>query len=587
VLSKNNVWVFEHLIANKYDESFKEYIGKPFKKIKSESKVKIFEGSKIITMNPMQPCCNSVAVLDGKILGLGTTNSIINGLKLKGLKYEISSEFRDCFIYPGFIESHSHFSNMAVQYQLYYVGPFHLKDKNGASTGNFKSKKQIVDYLRKAIKEDGLTSLVAWGFDSLLIEDIEKTFSAEELDTINNDIPICIIDTTIHQVYANHKCLEISGYTDSTDIVGVDKDKHGKLTGVLKELKAIEPVFSKLLKINDDFLINGFNIAAQAAVNAGVTTISDLAVGLMPGAWKVLCNLTNDVDFPVRVSNYVMYNIVEELGGPKHFLSIKNEINKSGNLNLNLNGIKLLVDGSLQTLTALMKWPYYYSTLKNGIQNIEFDELYKYLQNYTIHGIQASIHTNGTGAIEVAVNTIKQIMRNFTDIEARFRLEHCQSVSEEQLEEMVRYNIIPNFYPLNLHYWGDFHAETSMGPDLVKLMNPLGSAKRNGLKYAIHTDCPVVPLDPIKSIWAAVNRTSISGEVYGSAERVSVHDALKAVTINAAYILKEEESKGSLEVGKLADMTVLDKNILDMDPALITEARVVSTIKNGHSFKPV
>lgn len=581
----NNTFVCEHLIANKYDDSFKEYISRPFREIKPESKVRIFEASKIITMNPMQPSCSSIAVLDGKVLGLGTKENIIKGLILKGLSYEISSEFKDCFIYPGFIESHAHFSNMAVQYQQYYVGPFHLKDKNGIPTGNFKSKKQIVNHLRKSINDDGLTSLVAWGYDSLLIEDSNKVFSANELDEISKEIPICIIDTTIHQVYVNHKCLEISGYSSSTDIVGVEKDKYGKLTGILKEIKAIEPVFEKLLIIDEKFLIDGFKIASQAAVNAGVTTISDLAVGMMPGAWKVLCDLTVDTDFPVRVSNYVMFNIVEDLGGPEKFLSIKKEIDNSDNRNLNLNGIKLLIDGSLQTLTALMKWPYYYSTLNNGIQNIEFDELYKYLQNYMSYGIQASIHTNGTGAIEVAIDTIKKIMRNFTDIEARFRLEHCQSVSETQLEEMSKYNIIPNFFPLNLHYWGDFHAETSMGPDLVHQMNPLGSAKRHGIKFAVHSDCPVVPVDPLKCIWAATNRESLSGKVYGPDERITIYDALKTVTLDAAYVLKEEKYKGSLEVGKFADMTVLDKNILDMEPESIMDTKVVSTIKNGTAFK--
>jgi hypothetical protein len=147
---------------------------------------------------------------------------------------------------------------------------------------------------------------------------------------------------------------------------------------------------------------------------------------------------------------------------------------------------------------------------------------------------------------------------------------------------MAELDVIPSFFSLHTYYWGDRHREIFMGPERAARMSPARSAMDRGLRFTIHTDAPVVPMEPLRLVWAAVNRRSSSGASIGEAERIPPTQALRAVTIDAAYQHFEEGDKGSLEVGKLADLVILDRSPLD-DPEHIDRLRVVETIVGGRT----
>ena len=154
---------------------------------------------------------------------------------------------------------------------------------------------------------------------------------------------------------------------------------------------------------------------------------------------------------------------------------------------------------------------------------------------------------------------------------------------EDQLDEVKRLNIIPSFFVLHTYYWGDRHRDIFIGKDRAERISPARSAQDRGLRYTIHTDTPIVPMEPMRLIWSAVNRVTTGGKVLGAAQRVPVADALRATTINAARQNFEEQERGSIEVGKYADLVVLSDDIATVDPMNIKDIKVLETIVEGKS----
>jgi len=161
---------------------------------------------------------------------------------------------------------------------------------------------------------------------------------------------------------------------------------------------------------------------------------------------------------------------------------------------------------------------------------------------------------------------------------------HAQTVREDQLDEMKELGIIPSFFGMHTYYWGDWHRDSVLGPERAARISPAASALKRGMVYTQHHDAPVALPSSMMIISSQVNRTTRSGKVLGPEQRVSVMDALKSTTINAAYQHFEEKTKGSLEPGKLADFVVLDKNPLKVDPMAIKDIQIVETIKEGVSI---
>jgi predicted amidohydrolase YtcJ len=252
---------------------------------------------------------------------------------------------------------------------------------------------------------------------------------------------------------------------------------------------------------------------------------------------------------------------------------------------LSLGGVKFVVDGSVQGYTGLFQWPYFFKTFANGVANISQADLNKGVAEVHKRGLQAVIHANGDQATEMALVALEEAQRQFPRLASRHRIEHNQYATPDQLIRMKQLGTATNLFANHIYYWGDRHYSTFAGPDRARRINPAGSAQRLGIPFSLHSDASVTPVDPLFAMWAAVTRKTMSGRVLGEGERITVAQALHAVTLGAAYLLMQDDKKGSIETGKLADFTVLDRNPLTVrNPDELKTIKVLGTVMGGKAF---
>jgi predicted amidohydrolase YtcJ len=286
-----------------------------------------------------------------------------------------------------------------------------------------------------------------------------------------------------------------------------------------------------------------------------------------------------------------------------------------------LGGLKLLLDGSIQGYTAFLSQPYHVqpgadepvdgddigevdqllvqSDARSGAPPLpqaqggdyrgyptfeSQDEVTSWLKKAYEKGWPVQCHTNGDAATDMLIAAVREAEAAYPGEDRRVVIVHAQTMRDEQLDAAAELGMSPTFFPGHVYYWGDRHRDIFLGPERAARVNPLRSALDRGIAFTGHHDAPVTPADMLVPIWAAVNRVTASGEVLGPEQRISVIEAIRASTINGAYQLFEEDAKGSIEVGKLADLVVLSEDPLKVDPMTIKDIQVLETIKEGRTI---
>jgi hypothetical protein len=254
-----------------------------------------------------------------------------------------------------------------------------------------------------------------------------------------------------------------------------------------------------------------------------------------------------------------------------------------------IGGAKLSLDGSPQGKTAWLTKPYLvpptgkdrnyvgYPAMTDDQANAFVDEAFK-------NGWQVLAHCNGDAAADQFIQAVRIATEKYGPHDRRPVMIHAQIVREDQLDAMKALGIIPSFFGMHTYYWGDWHRDSVLGPDRADRISPAASALERGMIFTEHHDAPVAMPSSIMILHSQVNRTTRSGLVLGPEQRVSAIDAIKSITINAAYQHFEDRTKGSLEPGKLADLVILDRNPLSVDPMTIKDIRVIETIKEGETI---
>ena len=253
-----------------------------------------------------------------------------------------------------------------------------------------------------------------------------------------------------------------------------------------------------------------------------------------------------------------------------------------------VGGMKITLDGSPQGRTAWRSTPYllapdgqaadyagYPSIPDETLLASLFDEAFR--KDWPVH-----VHANGDAAIDQLVRAQAPAFAQYGADPFRVTLIHGQFIRADQLDSLVKYRIFPSLFPMHTFYWGDWYGQI-VGPEQAQRISPMASAIRLGMTPTSHTDAPVALPNLMQVMWATVNRTSRSGAVIGPDERISPTDALKSITLWGAREHKEERTKGSIEVGKLADLVILSDNPLTIEPAKINTIQVLETIKEGNT----
>ena len=548
----------------------------------SAQKITIYTAKAIVTLDPGTPFAEAVAVMNGKILGVGTLDEVRGWITNE--EFEVDRRFQDAVIIPGFIEAHMHPQFTGVLWQGVYVGRFDRTAPDGAPIKGSETKQAVIEQLRNAAAKtpaDG-SWLVAWGYQPEFYGNSPLTRT--DLDPISNGHPMFIENLSMHIYYVNSKAFEIAGITDKTDIVGMVK-AGGKPTGEVKEIEAALAFVAKLPPLDSKTLLKATWEASKLAHRVGVTTFADLNFGTLPGAYKAYQTVAADPNFPVRIVLNPLIQVfqkgeIAEKGG----LDYLAELHKYDTDRLSFGGVKFVVDGSIQGYTGLIQWPHYYKTFANGVANISQEDLNQWVLEVHKRGFQAVIHTNANQATEMALLALAAAQEHYPRLATRHRLEHNQFVTHDQLVKMKQLGVATNLFT-NHVYLGDLHYSTFVGPDRARRMDPAGSAQHMGIPFSLHSDASVTPVDPLFSMWTATARKTMSGRVLGEGERISIPQALHAVTLGAAYLLGQDDKKGSIEAGKLADFTILDRNPLEVtSPDELKDIKVLGTVMGGKPF---
>ena len=535
----------------------------------------IFLGGPIVTVNPANEEVQALAVQDGKIVAVGTENDV----KAKWLDPNTKViDLQGKTLMPGFVEPHVHIVLTSMVEGLWM------------DLSNFTLPYDTVETISQRLK-DQIKKLPpgAWlagfGVDPSRTTPFMAELTADILDKVSTQVPIFIINQSGHIGYVNHKAMEIAGVTDKTPNPpggGVYvKDAQGKLTGVLIEPPTYLPFQAKMPVPTAAELVQAMRKTTARMASKGITTSAEITVGANLGLeneLQLFKAVTANEGLPIRVRAYLYGPAI-----PAGFTAIKPN---DGDERLRFIGVKFLSDGSTQGLTAALNEPYLYpkGTTSRGNLDYKDEELFNLMKPYFDQGWQISIHANGSRAIEQTLNNYTKLLAGNADpASRRLRIEHFTINTSDQITRAKQLGVVPGFTIGHVDYWGEAFHNHIVGADRANRIDPSASLKKEGVHFAYHSDSPVSPYGPLRYISQGVTRLwqLPPRKVLGPDERVTVDDAIRAVTIDAEYQMMSDDKIGSLEVGKHADFVVLDKNPRQTDPEQIANISVRETWVGG------
>lgn len=453
---------------------------------------------------------------------------------------------------PAFIDSHSHLVSLA-------------KTLNLVDLNNSTSINDIIERFNNFInitKPEQDKLLVGFGYDHNFLKE-QRHPLAKDLDQI--PFPIIISHASGHMGVINTKAMKILKIDNTvSDPVGgkYGRDENNQLNGYLEEQAFI------MNAANND---TGGNLQQQLLealdiyASYGITTVQE---GYMKTSeFSLLDSLAKDNQLYLDVVGYVDIKDHQKIYQENTFYHQYQN-------HFKLGGYKLFLDGSPQGKTAWISKPYLDSGDYCGYPIYQNKEVVKYVNSALQEKAQLLTHCNG----DMAAKQLLDVFKHRPTI-TRPVMIHCQTLRIDQLPLLKTIGMIPSFFVNHLYHWGDIHLK-NLGQRAHQI-SCIHSALKQELPYTFHQDSPVIPPNMLESIWCACKRKTKMGIILGEDEQISVYNALKGVTINAAYQYFEEESKGSIKEGKIADLIILDKNPCKVSIDKLLTISILKTIKNG------
>ena len=532
----------------------------------------IFYGGDIVTMNKSQATAEAVAVKDGKIIQLG---SLAKLRTLQGQDTKLIN-LNGQTLMPGLVEPHVHIIGTAFSEEIFL------------NLSNFEMPHDTLDSLVAKLTaysknfQDGQW-ITAFGVDPSRTDPFMSELTADVLDKVSTTKPIFVMNQSMHIAYVNHKALEIAGLNDSSPNPKggmLVKDNKGRLTGVIYEEPAFALFLSKMPIPSQEIVEKAVAKVGQTLVSKGVTTSAEITIGAYLGVDKeyALFNaMTRSGKLPVRVRGYMYSNAYPTTNN--------NYKPGQGDDTFKLIGVKIVADGSNQGLTGAMSKPYAYpaGTSNTGTLNFSEQELYALAKPRFDEGWQLSVHSNGDMSIEQTLNVFAKLVTKPADAKTRLRIEHFTVPTEAQIDKAAKLGVVPGFTIGHTDYWGEAFHNHLIGPERADRIDPSASLIKRGMHFAYHSDSPVSPIHPLKyASEGAARLWQVSPQkVLNPSQKISINNALKAITIDAAYQLKMDDKIGSIQEGKYADFAIVDRNPMKTDAYKIRDIEVNETWVNG------
>ncbi|MEM7536643.1 MAG: amidohydrolase [Chloroflexota bacterium] len=526
----------------------------------------IYINANVITMNPDAPNAEAIGVSGDTLTVVGSNSEVQQWGGDDAEVFDIGGET----MIPGLIESHNHIS----------IGAVWISYANCSSV-KCSTIEDVQNAIEAVVKEKEPGEWVqGYGYDDTAIADM-RHMTYEDLDAISTDHPIFISHVSGHLSYLNSKALELAGITAETPNPPggtIDKREDGEPSGLLLETASF--LVRKLLPqpTQDEFTeMLRQQIAEYNAV--GLTGTHDAAIGMM-GDGAMMFNacrkLEQENDLNIRIYTAIVdeaYNRYDALGVAKG----------TGSNYYKLGGVKFFQDGSIQGFTGALIDDYHTRPGWKGefiYPQEEFNEKIAYHHKNNDHIV---VHCNGDRAIESVLEAMEKAQAEYHREDHRHMLIHAQMANQDQIERITKLGAIPSYFINHIYFWGDRHKAIFLGPERAARMEPLQSSLKEGMIFSVHSDYPITPFEPWRTMHTCVNRETRNGEILGPEECISAYEALVTFTTHAAMCSFEEDIKGSLEVGKLADFVVIDRDMLAVDPMEIKDIQVLRTVIGGRT----
>lgn len=532
----------------------------------------VYLNGTVVTVNEAGTTAEAVATRGDEIIAVGN-NSEIEALAGRSTRVV---DLEGKTMLPGFYAPHDHFPGAGTL-------ATRSVNLNSPPMGEMRTIADVVAALRQKATE---TMSGEWvngrGYDDTLLEEGRHP-TRYDLDQASTEHPIYISHTSGHLAVANSLALEMAGVTrDTPQPPGgvIQKDPvTGEPNGVFEESGGL--VGRLLPPATEEERQEAIQAAVDIYVRQGVTT------AVVTGGGR-----SSFVDLQkARDAGILGIRIVQMMSkgspGVPTAAETAGIVSGFGDTRIRLGGIKIIQDGSNQGYTGYFTEPYHTPYHGDpdyrGYPRRGEPDLMVMVQELHRAGYQIAIHGNGDAAIDQILNAYEAAQAEYPRADARHRIEHTQLVRKDQLDRMAELGVTPSFFVGHVFYWGDRHRDIFMGPARAAGISPLRSAKARGLRFTIHDDTPVTPVDPLQLIWVSANRLTRTDQVLGPEERVEPEVALRALTADAAWQNFEEDIKGSIEPGKLADLVILSDNPLAVDTEAILEIEVLETIVGGET----
>jgi predicted amidohydrolase YtcJ len=518
----------------------------------------------------------TLVVRDGKILFAGRKDE---ALKQAGADHtEVDLQGR--FMAPGFIDAHGHAYGAGFQKMAANILP--------PPDGTVTDIESLITTLKQWYADLGKTGkspkvIVGFGYDDSQLKE-KRHPVADDLDKVSNTLPVILVHQSGHLQALNHVALAAVGFDASTeDPQGgvIRREKDGKTpNGVLEETAGVMVMFKLFSKFDSSMSANMVKAGVQAYKEFGFTTVQEgAATPSMVQAYEDMAR-AGDLDVDVAADPVLLAS---------RELMDKQGTSDSYSGHFRIAGIKITQDGSPQGKTAYLSHPYKvpppgqpktYRGYPGMPRQSQLDSLvdYAFSKNW-----QVLMHCNGDAAGDMMIQSVRYASTKLGMADRRPVMIHAQTARYDQLDSMKQLGIIPSFFSMHTFYWGDWHRDETLGQERAFRISPAQTAYRKGLIFTEHHDAPVGLPSSIMILHTAVNRTSRTNSVIGEAEKLTPYQALLSLTRYSAYQYFEEKNKGTLTAGKLADLVILDRNPMKVDPKDIIRINVMETIKEGRT----
>lgn len=521
----------------------------------------LYTNGTVITMDPARPQAEALVTKGSRIIGIGPREAM---KALAGSGCE-TVDMHGGALFPGFNETHNHLSMYALFSAHAYLGAC-------------KSISELLETLRAHDAEADAPILVGYSYDDTALAD-GRQITRDDLDQVTDEKPLAVFHISAHLGFLNSKALEHFGITPDTPAPEggvIHRDGKGRLTGRLDELAWFSLVGARMgLPDRSEYL--GMLDRAVKDFNAqGFTGVHDAGIGI-EGMGADVIDCYRQLEAEDRLGLRVFLSAV-----PESFDTLNSApLTEMGDERVVVGGVKLFIDGSIQAETAALLSPYTCSPGWKGELVMAREEFEAQVLKYHAAGHHLSIHGNGDAAIEAIITAIEKAQGAAPRPENRHMLIHCQMAHSDHLRRLRAVGMIPSFFCMHVDNWGDRHRDIFIGPERAARIDPAGEAEAIGLPFTLHVDTPVLPVQALQSIHAAVNRTTSGGHTLGPDQRVTPYGAVAAYTSAAALCSRSERHRGTLVPGKLADMTLLSDDITSIEPTSIADATVLRTVVGG------